>query len=94
MYPSDFFEGRIWFGMICKLVYCLQVARVHLLTNEDIIPVLTQSTPSLLGLSRIPRDSAKGILKRDNLFLWGEDRLKLRRVKSYFLNDEFDNFLH
>ena len=70
MYLSDFFEGRIWFGMIRKLVYCLQVPRVHILTNEDIIQVLTQSTRSLLGLSRIPRDNAKGILKRDNLFLW------------------------
>ena len=37
MYLSDFFEGRIWFGMIRKLVYCLQVPLVHLLTNEDII---------------------------------------------------------
>ena len=53
-----------------KLVYCLQVARVHILTNEDTIQVLTQSTRSLLGLSRIPRDNAKGILKRENLFLW------------------------
>ena len=70
MYLSDFFEGRIWFGMLKKLVYCLQVARVHILTNEDTIQVLTQSTRSLLGLSRIPRDNAKGILKRENLFLW------------------------
>ena len=42
MYLSDFFKGRIWFGMIRKLVYCLQVARVHILTNEDTIQVLTQ----------------------------------------------------
>ena len=70
MYLSDFFEGRIWFGMLKKLVYCLQVARVHILTNEDTIQVLTQSTRSLLGLSRIPRDNAKGIIKRENLFLW------------------------
>ena len=70
MYLSNFFEGRIWFGMIRKLVYCLQVARVHMLTNDDTIQVLTQATRSLLGLSRIPRDNAKGTLKRENLFLW------------------------
>ena len=70
MYSSDFFEGRIWFGMLKKLVNCLQVARVHMLTNEDTIQVLTQSTRPPLGLSRIPRDNAKGILKRENLFLW------------------------
>ena len=45
MYLSDFFEGRIWFGMIRKLVYCLQVARVHILPNEDTIQVLTQCYP-------------------------------------------------
>ena len=45
MYLSDFFEGRIWFGMIRKLVYCLQVPRVHLLTNEDTVQVLTQCYP-------------------------------------------------
>ena len=61
MYLSDFFEGRIWFGMLKKLVYCLQVARVHILTNEDTIQV----PGSLLGLSRIPRDNAKGSINRE-----------------------------
>ena len=42
MYLSDSFEGRIWFGMLKKLVYCLQVTRVLILTNEDTIEVLTQ----------------------------------------------------
>ena len=58
MYLSDFFEGRIWFGMFKKLVYCLQVARVRILTNEDTIQVLTIVLGSLLALSRIPRDNA------------------------------------
>ena len=87
MYLSDFLEGRFWFGMLKKLVYCLQVARVHILTNLDTIQVLTQSTRSLLGPSRIPRDNAKGIIKRANLFpcISKKTFLWIREVRAHTL---------
>ena len=38
--------------------------------------LIIPNSVSLLGLSRIPRDNAKGIIKRENLFLWSHPTLQ------------------